>query len=172
MFSLKLFGGASIEGPGGPLTGSAVQRRRLGLLALLAAAPERGVSRDKLVGYLWPERDEERARHALSDSVYRLNKELGGEAILAVGAELRLNAAVIVSDVQLFREAAERGAWEEAVRIYAGPFLDGFFLSDAPEFERWVDTERGVLARQYAGALEALARQRAEAGDLAGAVTA
>lgn len=58
------------------------------------------------------------------------------------------------------------------MRIYAGPFLDGFFLSDAPEFERWVDTERGFLARQYAGALEALARQRAEAGDLAGAVTA
>src|SRR5690554_2138964 len=77
MFSLKLLGGASIEGPDGPVTGSAVQRRRLGLLALLAAAPERGISRDKLVGYLWPERDEERARHALSDSVYRLNRELG-----------------------------------------------------------------------------------------------
>src|SRR5690606_12230341 len=34
MFSLKLLGGASIEGPDGPVTGSAVQRRRLGLLAL------------------------------------------------------------------------------------------------------------------------------------------
>jgi len=172
MFSLKLLGGASIEGPDGPVTGSAVQRRRLGLLALLAAAPERGVSRDKLVGYLWPERDEERARHALSDSVYRLNKELGGDAIVAVGADLRLNPAVVVTDVQQLRDAVEREAWDEAVRLYAGPFLDGFFLSDAPEFERWVETERGLLARQYADALEALARQRAEAGDLAGAVNA
>ena len=171
MFSLKLLGGASIEGPDGPVTGSAVQRRRLGLLALLATAPERGISRDKLVGYLWPERDEERARHALSDSVYRLNKELGGEGILAVGAELRLNPAVVASDVRQFREAVESEAWQEAVRVYAGPFLDGFFLSDAPEFERWVETERGLLARQYADALEALARQRAEAGDLAGAAT-
>src|SRR5690606_3925493 len=81
------------------------------------------------------------------------------------------NPAVVASDVRQFREAVESEAWQEAVRVYAGPFLDGFFLSDAPEFERWVETERGLLARQYADALEALARQRAEAGDLAGAAT-
>ena len=28
-----------------------------------------------------------------------------------------------------------RGAWS----LYRGPFLDGFFLGDAPEFERWMD---------------------------------
>lgn len=48
MFSFKLFGGASIEGADGPLTGRVAQRRRLGLLALLATSPETGVSRDKL----------------------------------------------------------------------------------------------------------------------------
>lgn len=171
-FSLRLLGGASIEGPEGPVTGGAVQRRRLGLLALLAAAPERGVSRDKLVGYLWPERDEERARHALSDSVYRLNRELGGEAVLAVGTELRLNPAVVVSDVRHFRNAIEREVWDEAVRAYAGPFLDGFFLSGAQEFEHWADTERGLLARQYTTALETLAHRYAAAGDAVSAVTA
>src|SRR5690606_41051534 len=101
----------------------------------------------------------------------RLNKELGGEAILAVGTELRLNPAVVASDVGHFLAAIEREAWDEAVRGYAGPFLDGFFLSDAPEFERWAETERDLLARQGAAALEALARQRTDAGDLAGAAT-
>jgi TolB-like protein/DNA-binding SARP family transcriptional activator/Tfp pilus assembly protein PilF len=172
MFSSKLFGGASIEGADGPLTGRVAQRRRLGLLALLAASPERGLSRDKLVAYLWPEHDSERARHALSDSVYHLNKVLGGDAVLTIGSELRLNPAVLACDVREFREAIETEAWEAAVRVYAGPFLDGFHLPDAIEFERWAETERGRLAAQYAGALEALARQRAASRDLTGAVSA
>jgi hypothetical protein len=38
VFSLKLFAGASIQTPSGPLTGRATQRRRIALLALLAVA--------------------------------------------------------------------------------------------------------------------------------------
>ncbi|MGH9025957.1 MAG: hypothetical protein ACRDWD_07560, partial [Acidimicrobiia bacterium] len=68
MFTLRLFGGASIEGSDGPLSGRAIQRRRLALLALLATARSRGLTRDKLVGYLWPERTADAARHLLSDS--------------------------------------------------------------------------------------------------------
>jgi TolB-like protein/DNA-binding SARP family transcriptional activator/Tfp pilus assembly protein PilF len=91
LFRLKLFGSASIEGPDGPVTGRAVQRRRLALLALLALARQRGLTRDRLIGYLWPDSDSERARHLLSDSVYRINQAVGGEAISAFGEELRLN---------------------------------------------------------------------------------
>ena len=55
LFSLKLFGGASLEGPVGALTGRAAQRHRLALLALLAASGGgAGVTRDKLIAYLWP----------------------------------------------------------------------------------------------------------------------
>lgn len=172
LFSLKLLGGASLEGPGGPVSGSAAQRRRLGLLAFLAASPERGVSREKLVAYLWPEKSEERARHALSDSVYRLNAEVGGEGILATGTELRLNPAVISSDLQQFRDAIGRESWDQAVALYAGAFLDGFSLSGASEFERWVESERTVLGRQYAAAVETVANRATEANDLGAAITA
>ncbi|MGH7577335.1 MAG: AfsR/SARP family transcriptional regulator, partial [Longimicrobiales bacterium] len=172
MFSFKLFGGASIEGADGPLTGRVAQRRRLGLLALLAASPETGVSRDKLMAFLWPEHDPERARHALSDSVYHLNKVLGGDAVLAVGGELRLNPAVLACDVRAFEEAIEAEAWDAAVQLYSGPFLDGFFLSGAIEFERWVEVQRERLASQYAAALESLASQRAAGRDVTGAVSA
>jgi hypothetical protein len=48
LFRLKLFGSASIDGPAGPVPGRAVQRRRLGLLTLLAVAGDRGMRRDKL----------------------------------------------------------------------------------------------------------------------------
>ena len=101
---LKLLGGASIDGPGGPLTGRAAQRSRLALLAILATvqARGRGVARERLVAYLWPDADAERGRHQLSDSVYRINQAIGAEAVVAAGDELRLNASVLASDVAEF----------------------------------------------------------------------
>src|SRR5439155_369146 len=53
---------------------------------------------------------------------------------------------------------------------YAGPFVDGFFLANNVEFERWVDAERDRLAGAYAAALESLAAERETAGDLSAAV--
>ena len=67
MFTLRLLGGLALEGPSGPVSGRVAQRRRLGLLALLGTAGEKGLSRDKLAGYLWPETDEANAKHLLSD---------------------------------------------------------------------------------------------------------
>lgn len=157
MFRLKLFGGASVEGPDGPLTGRAVQRRRLALLALLALARGRGFARDKLVAYLWPDSNVERARHLLSDSVYRINQALGGEAIVAVGDELRLSAERLPSDADEFGEAMETGDWKRAVELHSAPLLDGFYLTGADEFERWVEMERQHHARERSRALEAVA---------------
>lgn len=169
-FSIRLLGGASVQGPDGPLTGRATQRHRLALLAILAASPE-GVSRDRLAGYLWGDSADERARRSLSDSVYRINKALGAGAVAAAGDELRLDAELLPSDLGTFREALANRDWEGAVDAYAGPFLDGFHLSDAVEFERWLDAERDALAKSHAVALEALAEWRAEQGDDADAVS-
>jgi TolB-like protein/DNA-binding SARP family transcriptional activator/Tfp pilus assembly protein PilF len=170
MFSLKLFGGVSLFGDDGPLTGPATQRRRLALLALLAAAPDGGVSREKLIGYLWAETGSEQARRFLADSVYSLRKALGQEAILAQGDNLRLNPEVIRSDVTEFREALARGDRLAAAALYKGPFLDGFFVPDASESERWSESERERYAREFAHVLEALAEEREREGDLRAAV--
>ena len=35
--------------------------------------------------------------------------------------------------------------WANAAALYDGPFLDGFYLTGAPEFERWVEAERATL---------------------------
>ncbi len=170
LFRLKLFGGASIDGPDGPLSGRAVQRRRLALLALLAVARQRGLTREKLIGYLWPDSDAERARHLLSDSIYRINQAVGGEAIVAVGEELRLDPARLPSDAWEYAEALERRDWKRAVELHGAPFLDGFFLTGADELERWVDAERETLLRERARALEALAETEEQAGTPAEAV--
>ena len=137
---------------------------------MLAVARSRGISRDKAVAYLWPEQDGEHGRPLLSDSIYRVNQALAGEAILSTADDLRLSAEVLPSNVADFDDAIEHGEWQRAVELYAGPFLDGFFVSDAEEFERWADTERARLARAYARALEALSEDAERRGDTVEAV--
>jgi serine/threonine-protein kinase len=169
-YRLKLFGGISIETDEGPVVGRAAQRRRLALLALLAGTRSGAFSRDKLIAYLWPEADAESGRRFLSDSVYRINKALGGDAIVAVGDDLRLDPRRISTDVAEFEEALAKHEYARAAALCVGPFLDGFFLSDSPEFERWVDVERERRAREHARALEALAAEAGRADDRAAAV--
>src|SRR5688500_17930131 len=146
MFTLRLLGGLSLGSEAGAVTGRAAQKRRLALLCLLAAAPSRVVSRDKLIGVLWPESDTEQARHLLSVALYELRKALGEELVQSRGDDVALSAEGLRTDVEAFEKALAEGALDRAVELYAGPFLDGFFLSDAPEFERWVDAERDRLA--------------------------
>lgn len=159
-----------MEGPEGLLTGRAVQRRRLALLALLAPARHRGMTRDRLVAYLWPDADPDRARRLLSDSVYRINRALEGGAVLSAGDVLRLNPEKLSCDLWDFADAMESGDRAGAVQLGGGPFLDGFFLPDSGEFDRWADAEREALRRERAGALEILARDAAERSDHAEAV--
>src|SRR5690606_7714933 len=140
MFRLKTLGGALLEGPDGIATGALTQRRRLAVLSLLAASGG-GVSRDRIVAMLWPESDDERARHALAQLLYALRGDLGPDAVTGGATALRLNADVVASDIADFREALARGDLERAVELVGGPFLDGFHLGSCPDFERWVEDE-------------------------------
>ena len=166
--NLRLLGGVLLEQDGVPITGRAAQKRRLALLALLALAPGRTLSRDRLLASLWPEADEEQARHQLSVSVYELRRVLGEHALVSRGDDLEL-AAAVTTDLDAFEAAVAAGETDTAVALYAGPLLDGFHLSGSSELEHWLDAERHRLARAYAAAMERLAGERTAAGDVAGA---
>ena len=135
------------------------------LLAVLAVAGTQGISRDKLLGLFWPDSDADRARHALKQALHILRRDLRDPELVAGTPTLRLNPESITSDVQEFEEALARGDLERAVALYRGPFLDGLYLDGAPEFERWLEHERGRLAHAYASALERLAAAAGTAGD-------
>lgn len=147
------------------MTGAATQRRRLAILALLAVARERGMSRDKLLDYLWSESDTDRARHNLNQLLHAERRHFGSPDLFAGVKSLRLNPEVIWTDVGEFEAALERDALEEAVALYRGPFLDGFFVSHAPEFERWVASRRDEFALRCRDALVGLAGRASAAGD-------
>lgn len=162
---LQTFGGLAILRDGAPAEGAGAQRRRLALLALLAAAGDRGVAREKLLLILWPESDLERARKNLAQAVYALRRDLGAEELVQGTNDLRLNPELLSSDLSEFQRAISEGRKEDAVALYKGPFLEGIFFDEAPEFERWAETERGHYAREYAEALETLAAEAAKRGE-------
>ena len=154
----------------GPITGRAAQRHRIALLALLATTRRLYRSRDQLTAFLWPDADAERGRKLLSDSIYRINRALDGDAITGTGDDLRLNRGVLGSDVADFEAAVDARDCQRVVELYAGPLLDGFFLPGSTEFDHWMETERAQYTRTYAKALEALAVKASEAGQAAEAV--
>jgi tetratricopeptide (TPR) repeat protein len=84
--------------------------------------------------------------------------------VVESGHELSLNPAVVRVDVAAFGGALEADRLEAAVRLYAGPFLDGFHVSGMPELERWMDCERRRHADRYGAALQALALRAEEEG--------
>ena len=119
---------------------------------------------------LWPESSTDRARHQLSDTLYILRSALGDDVIRSAGDDLTLNDELVTSDVADFERLVDAGKLEAAVGLFGGPFLDGFHLSDAAPFERWLDSERGRLGQRYASALTELAQRSEEAGDYPAAV--
>jgi DNA-binding SARP family transcriptional activator len=160
---LITLGGLHLASASGPLRGAAAQRRSLALLAAIAGARDRGISRDSLAAMLWPESDDERARGALAQTLYRVRQELGAGVVIG-GDRLRLDPEQLSVDLFELDDAVARGDADRAVALYRGPFLDGFGLPAAPELSRWIDEERGRVAARYA---DVLARA-ASAADAAG----
>jgi DNA-binding SARP family transcriptional activator/tetratricopeptide (TPR) repeat protein len=154
---LLTFGELSLRNGDRIATGAGAQRSRLSILAVLAAAGDRGVARDKLLGYFWANSSQEQARQALKQASYALRRTVDAELFSEGSATLCLNRSVITSDVDDFLTASAAKDHALVAALWRGPFLDGIYVRNAPEFERWVETERDRLARLLDESLEQLA---------------
>ncbi|NIP59887.1 MAG: protein kinase, partial [Gemmatimonadetes bacterium] len=151
------------------LTAFARQPLRTALLFYLGV--EERSTRSAVSTLLWPEREESRARHALSQMIYELRQDLGDEVIRSVGEELRIGPGVAV-DVREFEEAVEAGDFRRASELYAGGFLEGTHLCDSRAFEGWVDSTRARLSRLHRVAQRQRITELVGDADLAGALRA
>ncbi len=120
--------------------------KRTALLAYLAVATPRGFHRrDTLVGLFWPELDQERARASLRKAVHHLRQAMGSDIIVGIGdEEIALAHDRVDCDTVAF-EALLTHDVPAALEQYGGPFLRGFFVPEAAEFERWMEIERARL---------------------------
>src|SRR2546422_569747 len=172
MIELRMLGRLALTGPDGDKMGSLLgQPRRFALLAYLAASPQRMLRRDTLLGLFWPELDQAHARNALRQAIHVVRGALGPRAVTSNGDEaIGLDFDQVWCDVAAFDRALNGGQLREALDLYRGGLLEGFFISDAPEFERWLETERMRLREAAARAARDLLERAEERGNLTTAV--
>ena len=146
MIALRMLGRLSLTGADGREAPTLLgQPRRFALLAYLAAATPLGFHRrDSLLALFWPELDQEHARTALRQALRVLRAALGPEAVVSRGdEEVALDFGQVWSDVAAFERAIAASQWHDAMDLHRAPLLDGFFIADAPDFERWLESARG-----------------------------
>lgn len=146
-------------------------RQRLRCAVLVHLAVEGEATRERLTTMLWPERDAERARHALNQKLYELRQVLGDDWLDSGTEPIRVTPALRV-DVQEFERAVERGDVESALELYDGPFLTDFHVSGSAHFDHWADRHRFRLARLHRKACRAFIDRAVERGERAAAIRA
>jgi len=132
-----------------------VQPKRLALFTFLALAkPRRLHRRDSLVGLFWPESDAERARLSLRQALHFLRRALGAEVIVGRGdEEVGIAAEALWCDAVAFESALDAGRRADALELYRGDLLSGFFASDvSSDVEQWLEDERARLRARAAAA--------------------
>ena len=112
--------------------------KRVALLTYLAVATPRGSHRrDTLLALFWPELDQEHARRALRQELFRIRRSVtDGLLVSHGGEEVGLDAAGFWCDASAFELALALGITEEALELYRGALLECFHLSGCPAFDR------------------------------------
>ncbi|MDH3459362.1 MAG: protein kinase, partial [Gemmatimonadota bacterium] len=164
MIEFRALGPAELVGPEGADARAVLARPKLlGLLAFLTVGARRGFQRrDSLIGVFWAELDQARARSAVRQSLYRLRLFLGEGVVVTRGDdEIAVSETGFWSDVRAFEDALKGGDRAAALNVYRGDLLEGFYVPDAPEFERWIDERRKQLRQLASTAAWELADQEA-----------
>ncbi len=142
------------------------QRLRCAILVYLLV--ERDVSRETLLGLFWPDRSAQRARHALSQTLYELRRALGDEWLVLAGDRLRVQEGQVAGDARLFEQGAASDP-QEALELYRGAFLADFAM-DIAALEPWAEAQRARLARLHRKVRREVVERLVAGGDTAGAL--
>lgn len=173
MIHLQLFGSADVRNDEGARVHSILAHsKHVAFLAVVAAARHSTVRRDRVLGLLWPELDDARARNALSKAIHECRRQLGEASIVGRFAEeIGLDTDRWSCDLWEFDDALTRQAFPEVLAIFArGELLDGLHIADAAAWEHWLDGERGRRRRRAMEAAATLVDTHERSGDLVGAI--
>ena len=173
MIEFRTLGTLDLRRRDGPELDSLVaQPKRIALLAYLGLASPPGFHRrDAILGLFWPNSDQTHARASLRRALHVLRHSLGEDAIQSRGdEEIAANFDVVWCDAVDFRQRLSANEAVAALELYRGELLPGFYLDEAPEFNRWLDDERNRLRSSAARAAHLAAEAHEAQGNLGEAV--
>ena len=159
--SLEIFtlGGLSIQREAKPVTGFA--SRKVEALVIYLACTKHPQPREVLAELFWDERSQDRAMGNLRVVLTSLRKQLAPFVNITrdtVSLNLDENIWLDVSELEDLListrqpkssplQTTQVQQMEQAVTIYKGRFLDGFYVRDCTGFENWVFREQERLQR-------------------------
>lgn len=169
-----LLGPAWAESQGAPLL---IRRRQARALLYCLASKLQPVPREEICFGFWADKPEAAASRYLSHLLSHLRTALGAPELIRNNNDtIDLDPARVWCDAVEFRAACNLPdarnivALERAVELYRGPFLSGFSLPAAAEFELWVTEQRSLHERLYLDALSALIEAETTLGDYSKAI--
>jgi predicted ATPase/DNA-binding SARP family transcriptional activator/Tfp pilus assembly protein PilF len=170
---LTLFGKPEVVLDGAPVT-AFVSAKVPALLAYLAVTGQ-AHSRETLAALLWGDLPEATAKRNLTKALTNLRQLLEPYLLIDWHSVAFNDQAPSAVDVGLFQAAVEDSALLEpdnpkrdlallrqAVSLYRGDFLAGFYVKNAPEFEEWALGQREYLRGLMLQGLQRLTEQSAE----------
>jgi len=173
MIHVRMLGAAELTVDGKPAPPELLWRKNIALLAYLLRNNRRAVSREQLMGLLWADKPDARARRSLNVALSTLRGSLGEDSFETSADHVRLRPGVVTTDIDQFEEHLAADRLEDAIALIGGLFLEGLGVAGASDFQDWLESERKlwrersvqVLVRQASQLLAAGQHQRA--GDLA-----
>jgi predicted ATPase/DNA-binding SARP family transcriptional activator len=180
---ITTLGGLSIRVGGEPVTG--FYSRKVEALLVYLACTDRPQPRDVLADLLWDEVTQSRAMGNLRVVLHSLREKLGpyvditrttvalnpgndpstssGQGVWFDVAELEDGLAPAAEPGGLASPAAA-DQFADALSLYQGDFLAGFYVRDCPRFEEWQRVEQERLRNLAVAALNALVAFHREQG--------
>ncbi|MFZ0546463.1 MAG: AAA family ATPase [Candidatus Promineifilaceae bacterium] len=172
ILEIRLFGGFTTWQEGKVVEPFRTQKARA-LVAYLLLQPGRAHSRASLAELLWPDAPQKRAAHNFRQALTFLRPTLNREGfppLLSVtrqSVSLSSSRFLQVDVLEIERLLAQDTipALAQAVSLYHGPLLEGFYLDGSPEFEIWMSAEREKWQSRVLAALDQLAEHWLDQGD-------
>lgn len=150
---------------GGAVAQELAWRKHFALLVYLARSPGGTRRRDRLVGLLWPDKDEAKARHSLNEACRAIRRGAGDGALATQAETVTLVPGTLIADWDAAERALAAGDATSLGQLWRGDFLEGFGIEDATPFEDWLAAERVQWRTRFRDALTAEAERVAQRGD-------
>lgn len=166
LLKIYCFGGLKIYKDDQPIT--TLLKKTQAFLAYLTVERKASLPRDKLCAMFWPESGEMQAKYNLRYTLWVLRTGLGFpegpnyEFVLSFRDECQFNTEanywldteefekkIILAKNLEIDDSARIEYLTEAVNLYRGDFLDGFFIKKSWEFENWQRIQRERFFLEY-----------------------
>ena len=173
MIEVRLLGPPDVRIRGAAAPRMLMRPKNLTLFLYLACAGKRGRSQDQLIGVLWPDKSQEKARRSVTVALATLRSCLGPNIVITEGAQSWIDPAVIHIDIDALDAFAKAGQWRtaNALLVDDAGFLEGFG-SEVSAYEDWLGTERGIWNRRIVEVRLHVADEELRAGDAEAAIEA